>query len=74
MKLTALIVMMLIGLSSITPLEARSMTGNRRGIQPPAVREHMKYYRPKRPRAQMPFEREGYLVLPRRTPPRANGR
>ncbi len=46
----------------------------RRGPRPPAIREHERYWRPGKVKVRRPFEREGYLRLPRRTPPRANGR
>ena len=42
----------------------------RRGPRPPSVREHEKYYRPGRQKVRIPFERDRYLVLPRRNPPR----
>ena len=42
----------------------------RRGPRPPAVREHDKYRRAGQQKVRIPFERDRYLILPRRKPPR----
>ena len=41
----------------------------RRGPHPPAIKEHDRYYRPGQEKIRIPFERGGYLVLPRRRAP-----